>query len=122
MLRQIVATLTIVSLQFAPLSSGWAQQRQQPTDSRTAAEIGNAGVRNDLLTLYREALANDAVLASARALQLATQEQVPQARAALLPNLSANARADYNLYRSSTSTEFGRVAAAITASTAADWT
>ena len=103
MLRQIVATVTIVSLQFAPLSSGWAQQRQQPTDSRTAAEIGNAGVRNDLLTLYREALANDAVLASARALQLATQEQVPQARAALLPNLSANARADYNLYRSSTS-------------------
>ncbi len=106
MLRQIVVTLTIVSLQFAPLSSGWAQQRQQPTDSRTAAEIGNAGVRNDLLTLYREALANDSVLASARALQLATQEQVPQARAALLPNLSANARADYNLYRS-TSTELG---------------
>ncbi len=105
-LRQIVATLTIVCLQFAPLSNGWAQQRQQPTDSRTAAEIGNAGVRNDLLTLYREALANDAVLASARALQLATQEQVPQARAALLPSLSANARADYNLYRSTT-TELG---------------
>ena len=90
----------------APLSKGWAQQRQQPTDSKTAADIGNAGVRNDLLTLYREALANDAVLASARALQLATQERVPQARAALLPNLSANARADYNLYRSTIS-EFG---------------
>ena len=100
--RQIIATLTIICLQFAPLSNGWAQQRQQPTDSRTAAEIGNAGVRNDLLTLYREALANDAVLASARALQVATQERVPQARAALLPNLGANARYDYNLYRSST--------------------
>ena len=101
-LRQITAALTIICLQFAPLSNGWAQQRQQPTDSRTAAEIGNAGVRNDLLTLYREALANDAVLASARALQVATQERVPQARAALLPNLGANARYDYNLYRSST--------------------
>ncbi|HZA94559.1 MAG TPA: TolC family protein, partial [Burkholderiaceae bacterium] len=102
-LRQIVAALTITSVQFAPLSTGFAQQRPQPTDSRTAAEIGNAGVRNDLLTLYREALANDAVLASARALQVATQEQVPQARAALLPNLGANARYDYNLYRSATS-------------------
>ncbi len=102
-LRQIIAALTIVCLQFAPLSNGWTQQRQQPTDSRTAAEIGNAGVRNDLLTLYREALASDAVLASARALQVATQERVPQARAALLPNLGANARYDYNLYRSSTS-------------------
>ena len=102
MLRQIVAALTITSLQFAPLSAGIAQQRQQPTDSRTAAEIGNAGVRNDLLTLYREALGNDAVLASARALQTATQEQVPQARAALLPSLGASARYDYNLYRSAT--------------------
>ena len=102
-LRQVIAALTIISVQFAPLSTGVAQQRQQPTDSRTAAEIGNAGVRNDLLSLYREALANDAVLASARALQAATQEQVPQARAALLPNLGASARYDYNLYRSTTS-------------------
>ncbi|MEO8186306.1 MAG: TolC family outer membrane protein [Burkholderiaceae bacterium] len=101
-LRQIVAALTIVSLQFAPLSHGWAQQRQQPTDSQTAAAIANAAVRNDLLSLYREALANDAVLASARALQVATQERVPQARAALLPNLGASARYDYNVYRSST--------------------
>lgn len=105
-LQQMIAAFTSAALLMAPLSNGQTQQRPQPTDSRTAAEIGNAGVRNDLLTLYREALANDAVLASARALQLATQEVVPQARAALLPNLSANARADYNLYRS-TITEFG---------------
>jgi outer membrane protein len=101
-LQQIIAAFTSAALLIAPLSNGQAQQRQQPTDSRTAAEIGNAGMRNDLLTLYREALANDAVLASARALQLATQELVPQARAALLPNLGASARYDYNLYRSST--------------------
>ncbi len=87
---------------MAPLAVGWAQQKPQPTDPRTAADVGAIGVRNDLLTLYREALVNDAVLASARALQLATQERIPQARAALLPNLSANARYDYNLYRSST--------------------
>ena len=102
-LQQTVAAFTSAALLIAPLSNVQAQQRQQPTDSRTAAEIGNAGVRNDLLTLYREALANDAVLASARALQLATQERVPQARAALLPNLGASARYDYNVYRSSTS-------------------
>jgi len=101
--QQTVAAFTSAALLIAPLSNVQAQQRQQPTDSRTAAEIGNAGVRNDLLTLYREALANDAVLASARALQLATQERVPQARAALLPNLGASARYDYNVYRSSTS-------------------
>jgi outer membrane protein len=102
-LQQMVAAFTSAALLMAPLTNGQAQQREPPKDSRAAAELGNAGVRNDLLTLYREAIANDAVLASARALQLATQELVPQARAALLPNLSANARADYNLYRSSNS-------------------
>ena len=99
-LQQIIAAFTSAALLIAPLTNGRAQQKQQPTDPRTAADIGSVGVRNDLLTLYREALANDAVLASARALQLATQERVPQARAALLPNLSASARYDYNLYRS----------------------
>ena len=99
----MVAAFTSAALLIAPLSNGQAQQREQPIDARAAAELGNLGVRNDLLTLYREALANDAVLASARALQLATQEQVPQARAALLPTLGASARYDYNLYRSSNS-------------------
>ena len=101
-LQRMIVALTSGAMLCAPLANSWAQERQQPTDSRTAAEIGNAGVRNDLLTLYREALANDAVLASARALQVATQERIPQARAALLPNLGATARYDYNLYRSST--------------------
>ena len=69
----MVAAFTSAALLIAPLSNGQAQQREQPIDARAAAELGNLGVRNDLLTLYREALANDAVLASARALQLATQ-------------------------------------------------
>ncbi len=48
---------------------------------------------DDLLQIYRDALANDPVLASARASWLATQENVPQARAGLLPavGLAANA-------------------------------
>jgi outer membrane protein len=43
----------------------------------------------DLLTLYREALENDAQYQSARFQSMATQERVPQARAGLLPNLNA---------------------------------
>jgi len=48
---------------------------------------------DDLLQIYRDALANDPVLGSARATWAATQENVPQARAGLLPTvgLAANA-------------------------------
>ena len=48
---------------------------------------------DDLLQIYRDALASDPVLASARANWAATQENVPQARAGLLPSvgLAANA-------------------------------
>ena len=51
---------------------------------------------DDLLQVYRDALANDPVLASARANWVATQENVPQARAGLLPavGLAANATED----------------------------
>lgn len=42
----------------------------------------------DLLQIYRDALANDPTLASARATWLATQESVPQARAGLLPSVT----------------------------------
>lgn len=56
------------------------------------APLGAASA-DDLLQIYRDALANDPVLASARASWAATQENVPQARAALLPavGLAANA-------------------------------
>lgn len=104
--QRIVAAVASATLLMAPLGNGLAQEKQQPTDPRVAADVGAAGVRNDLLGLYREALANDATLASARALQVATQERVPQARSALLPNLGLNARSDYNLYRT-TIPEFG---------------
>lgn len=54
--------------------------------------------RNDLLTLYREALDNDSQYAAARAQYLATLEREPQARSALLPNLNLLARANQYSY------------------------
>ncbi|QLF94265.1 TolC family outer membrane protein [Pseudomonas sp. ABC1] len=47
--------------------------------------------KSDLLSVYREALNNNADLAAAKSQFQASQEAVPQARAGLLPNLSASA-------------------------------
>jgi outer membrane protein len=52
-----------------------------------AAFAGSAGAE-DLVQIYRDALASDPALAAARATWQATQEVVPQARAGLLPNVS----------------------------------
>jgi outer membrane protein len=48
----------------------------------------SAAAAEDLVQIYREAIANDPTLASARATWLATQESVPQARANLLPSVT----------------------------------
>ena len=48
-------------------------------------------VRTDLVSVYQEAVSNNADLAAARADYGARREIVPQARAGLLPNLSAGA-------------------------------
>jgi outer membrane protein len=45
--------------------------------------------RNDLLSLYRDALTNDSVYASARFARQAADERPAQARSAVLPNVSA---------------------------------
>ena len=50
---------------------------------------------DDLLQIYRDALSTDPVLASARANWAAIQENVPQARAGLLPNVGLAANATY---------------------------
>ncbi|MGH8156751.1 MAG: TolC family outer membrane protein [Rhodanobacter sp.] len=47
------------------------------------------GHAEDLMDTYRQAIANDPVLANADATRLVIAEQVPQARSALLPQLSA---------------------------------
>ena len=50
----------------------------------------------NLSEIYREALANDTQYAAARAAYQAGLEALPQARAALLPNVNANGNARYN--------------------------
>jgi outer membrane protein len=58
-----------------------------------------AAVAEDLVQIYHEAVANDPTLASARATWLATQENVPQARANLLPSVTLAANAtETNFY------------------------
>ena len=65
--------------------------------SLIAALAAVPGRAEDLMQIYREAQANDPVIAAARANWQATQERVPQARAGLLPsvNLAASANANY---------------------------
>ncbi|MBI2227273.1 MAG: TolC family protein, partial [Betaproteobacteria bacterium] len=50
----------------------------------------------DLVSIYREALTADAVLAGARASYLAGQEKLPQGRAGLLPAVTLAANTQYN--------------------------
>jgi outer membrane protein len=52
------------------------------------AGLGRPAAAEDLVQIYRDALANDPTLASAKATWQASQEAVPQARAGLLPVLS----------------------------------
>ena len=62
---------------------------------------------DDLLTIYHDAQQNDPALASARAIWQATQERLPQARAGLLPNVSASAQGSVNRYDQHVSGENG---------------
>lgn len=64
------------------------------TTSLALAEPLATSPRTDLITVYQEALDNNADLAAARADFEARREVVPQARAGLLPNLSASAAAN----------------------------
>jgi outer membrane protein len=57
------------------------------------AEDAPLASKTDLVTVYNEAVQNNADLAAARANYAAISEVVPQARAGLLPNLSAGADA-----------------------------
>ena len=55
------------------------------------AEPAQTSNRADLLTIYQDALANNADLAAAQAEYQAQREVVPQARAGLLPQVNAGA-------------------------------
>ena len=63
------------------------------------AEQAPLASQTDLVSVYQEAVNNNADLAAARADYAAQSEIVPQARAGLLPNLSAGA--DVNNTRTS---------------------
>lgn len=64
------------------------------------AVAGHAGSARaeDLLQIYRDALTSDPTLASARSTWMATQENVPQARAGLLPSVNLSALANEQDY------------------------
>nr|MBF0684108.1 TolC family outer membrane protein [Pseudomonas sp.] len=72
-------TLTLALAVAALSGSAWAE---------TAPMLAP---RSDLVTVYRQAVENNADLAAARAQFEAIRETVPQARAGLLPNLRAGA-------------------------------
>lgn len=69
--RKTVIATAVALLAWA--GAGWAQ----------------APARNDLLTIYRDAVQNDPVFASARFAYQAAQEREPQARSGVLPSVSA---------------------------------
>jgi outer membrane protein len=69
-----------LAIAVAAASVGLAQAAEAPLSSKT-----------DLVTVYQEAAQNNADIAAARADYQARREVVPQARAGLLPNLSAGA-------------------------------
>jgi outer membrane protein len=66
------------------------------------ALAAGAASGEDLVQIYRDAQRNDPTLAAARANWAATQERVPQARALLLPNVSAAGAVNANEGRSTT--------------------
>jgi len=70
--------------------------KQRPLAIACLAALGFASLASpasgeDLLQIYREALRADPAIASAQANWVAMQEKAPQARAGLLPNITATA-------------------------------
>ena len=81
------------------------QSKRMKSSLRSAAVIAlwcaaGAAHAEDLLQIYREAQKQDPTIAAARSQWEATQERVPQARAGLLPNITAAGQANANYYDS----------------------
>ena len=97
MLRRLSLAIAVAA---ATSTSAWAAEA--PLSAKT-----------DLISVYQEAAKNNAALAAARAQYMARKEVVPQARAALLPNLSAtgtvqNTRTTLDTPDASASRKIGR--------------
>lgn len=71
-------------------------QTPQQSAAEAALLAARAGVRDDLMSVYRDALANDSVFAAQRFQAQADKEKTPQARAALLPQVGLSGTASYN--------------------------
>jgi outer membrane protein len=65
-----------------------------------AAAFSAPALADDLLSVYRDALAADPVYSAARAGYEASKEKVVQGRALLLPNVNATAGANYTWFNS----------------------
>ncbi len=100
-LRPIAAALaSAFALVLVTSQPAHAQVQSPTTDTQKLMEEARRAPRNDLLQIYREALANDATYAAARYQQQAAQERVPQARSGLLPNVGLTGQANLNNYQS----------------------
>ncbi len=64
--------------------------------SLVLASAANTAHANDLLSIYKDALANDAVYSSARYSLQAGQERYPQGLATILPTVGASLNTQYN--------------------------
>jgi outer membrane protein len=93
----VAAVAGAVALALA-LSAAAQTPSKLDDPSAPLREAARTMQRNDLLTLYRQALDNDSQYAAARAQYLATLEREPQARSALLPNLNLLGRANQYSY------------------------
>ena len=71
-----------------------------------AGMLANAAQAADLLQVYRDALANDAQLAAARAQLIALQERLPQGRAGLLPTIGVSGNTTWNDVQSVTDRQY----------------
>jgi outer membrane protein len=86
---------------FTVLSTGTSKMSKHLLAIALCASLGSAlgGARaEDLTQIYRDALVSDPTLAAARSAWVATQENLPQARAGLLPSLVLSAVANEQDY------------------------
>lgn len=93
----LAAVACAVALAFA-MPAGAQTPPKLDDPSAPLREAARTMQRNDLLALYRQALDNDSQYAAAKAQYMATLEREPQARSALLPNLSLLGRANQYSY------------------------
>lgn len=83
--------LAVLALVAAAATGPLAALAQTAAATTPAAPNGTAPVSLNLSQAYRAALEQDAVIGAAEAAAAARRERLPQARAQLLPNISANA-------------------------------